>query len=232
MNECPQVKVEPISEGKMELKKNRLQPNPVVTLAATLTANVSVFDPKKYSKWLKTTRVLAWIQRFPSKCKLSRNHQELGELRVDEIMEAEMKIIKTMQQNEFAKEYKCFTLGKELSTSSNILPLNPQSDENGLIRSGGRLEHAHYLPFDFKDPIILTRGNWITKLIVNYYHEKDHHVAGQNQTLAKISQRFWILRSREEVRECENNCYGCKRRKTKIAKQIMTPFPAIRLKQP
>ena len=68
MNECLQVKVEPISEGKMELKKNRLQPNPVVTLAATLTANVSVFDPKKYSKWLKTTRVLAWIQIFASKC--------------------------------------------------------------------------------------------------------------------------------------------------------------------
>ena len=93
------------------------------------------------------------------------------------------------------------------------------------------MEHADYLPFDVKYPIILPRGNWITKLIVNYYHENDHHVAGQNQTLAKISQRFWILRGREEVRECENNCYGCKRRKAKIAKQIMAPFPAIRIKQ-
>ena len=115
---------------------------------------------------------------------------------------------------------------------TKILPLNPQIDENGLIRSGGRLESADYLPFDVKYPIILPRGNWITKLIVNYYHEKDHHVAGQNQTLAKISWRFWILRGREEVRECENNCYGCKRRKVKIAKQIMAPFPEIRLKQP
>ena len=137
-----------------------------------------------------------------------------------------------MQQNEFAEEYKCLTLGKELSTSSKILPLNPRIDENGLIRSGGRLENADYLSFDVNYPIILLRGNWITKLIVNYYHEKDHHVAGQNQTLAKISQRFWILRGREEIRECENNCYGCKRRKAKIAKQIMAPFPAIRLKQP
>ena len=57
-------------------------------------------------------------------------------------------------------------------------------------------------------------------------------MAGQNQTLAKISWRFWILRGREEVRECENNCYGCKRRKAKIVKQIMAPFPAIRLQQP
>ena len=96
----------------------------------------------------------------------------LGELRFDEITEAEIRVIKTMQQNEFAEEYKCLTLGKELSTSSKILPLNPRIDENGLIRSGDRFKNADYLLFDVKDPMILPRGNWITKLIVNYYHKK------------------------------------------------------------
>ena len=48
------------------------------------------------------------------------NHRKLDELRVAEITEAEIKIIKTMQQNEFAEEYKYLTLGKELSTSSKI----------------------------------------------------------------------------------------------------------------
>ena len=119
-NEWPQMKLEPLAEEKMELKKDRLQSNPVVTLATTLTTNVWVFDRKKYSKWLKATRVLAGIQRFVSNCKLSGNHRELGELRVDKIIEAEIKIIKTMQQNEFAEEYKYLTLGKELSTSSKI----------------------------------------------------------------------------------------------------------------
>ena len=57
--------------------------------------------------------------------------------------------------------------------------------------------------------------------------KKDHHLAGQNQTL----ERFRILRGREDVKECENNCYGCKTRKAKIAKQIIAPFPAIMLKQ-
>ena len=94
------------------------------------------------------------------------------------------------------------------------------------------MEQADYLPFDVKYPIILPRGNWITKLIVNYYHENDHHVASQNQALAKILQRFWILRGREAIREYENNCFGCKRRKAKIEKQIMAPFVALRLKQP
>ena len=90
------------------------------------------------------------------------------------------------------------------------------------------MENADYLSFDVKYPIILPRGNWIAKLTVNYYDEKHHHLAGQNQTLPKISQRLWILRGGEEVKEWENNCCSCKRRKTKI----MAPLPAMRLKQP
>ena len=90
MNEWLQIKLELVPEEKMELKKDRLPSNPVATLVTTLTGNVWVFDPKKYSKWLKATRVLAWIERFVDNCKLSWNHRELGELRVDEITEAEI----------------------------------------------------------------------------------------------------------------------------------------------
>ena len=86
---------EPVAEEKRELKKDRLQSNPVVILDTTLTANVWVFDPKKYSKWLKTIWLLAWIQRFVSHCKLSSNHWELGKLRI-KITEAKIKIIETM----------------------------------------------------------------------------------------------------------------------------------------
>ena len=68
-----------------------------------------------------------------SNWRLLKNHRELGELIVDEITEVEIKIVKTMLQKEFDEEYKCLNLGKELSASSKILPLNPQIDENGLI---------------------------------------------------------------------------------------------------
>ena len=44
------MKVELVVDEKMELKKDRLQSNPVVTLATTLTATVCVCDPKKYLK--------------------------------------------------------------------------------------------------------------------------------------------------------------------------------------
>ena len=47
-----------------------------------------------------------------------------------------------------------------------------------------------------------------------------------------LSRRFWILKGREEVREWENKCKECQRRKFKVSKQIMAPLPAIRLKKP
>ena len=78
-------------------------------------------------------RVLVWIQRSVSSWRLLKNHRELDELIVDEITEVEIKIVKTMLQKEFDEEYKCLNLGKELSASSKILPLNPQIDENGLM---------------------------------------------------------------------------------------------------
>ena len=54
------------------------------------------------------------------------------------------------------------------------------------------LENADYLSFNVKYPIIVD-----SKVDCKLLSWKNHHVAGQDQTLANISQRFWILR------ECE-----------------------------
>ena len=67
---------------------------------------------------------------------------------------------------------------------------------------------------------------------MKHHHEAGKHIAGTNQTLAALSQRFWILSAREEIREFEKECYECRRRKTKAGNQIMAPLPSIRLKMP
>ena len=64
---------------------------------------------------------------------------------------------------------------------------------------------------------------------MKFFHEKDHHAGGTNQTLAAISSRFWIISAREEIREWENECNWCKRRKARACSQIMAPLPSIRL---
>ena len=88
-----------------------------------------------------------------------------------------------------------------MKRDSKLVALQPRIDEDGILRCNGRLMYAHILPYNARHPIILPKKNWITKLIVKFYHEKDHHACGKNQTLAAISTRFGIISARKEVRE-------------------------------
>lgn len=98
------------------------------------------------------------------------------------------------------------------------------------MRCDGRLQHAEFLSYDVRYPVILPRKSWVTKLIVKEYHENGKHAAGTNQTLAALSTRYWILSAREAIREWEKECAECRRRKSKPCQQIMAPLPTSRLK--
>ena len=76
------------------------------------------------------------------------------------------------------------------------------------------------------------QGNIGLQVIIKHYHEKGFHVAGTNQTLADLSSKYWIVSGREAVREWENQCMECRRRKGKPVSQIMSPLLEIRLRKP
>ena len=100
-------------------------------------------------------------------------------------------------------------------------------DEDWLIRWNGRLKHAEFLPYDVKFPIILARNRDVTRLIVKDYHEHGHHINGTNQTLAKLSSRYWIIATREVIQNWEKECAERTRRKAVTAKQMMAPLTKI-----
>ena len=62
---------------------------------------------------------------------------------------------------------KCTALTAKQLKNSKLLSLNPILDEDGLLRSDGRLRYADYLPSDARYPIILPRKSGVTRLIVN-----------------------------------------------------------------
>ena len=186
----------------------------------------------KYSSWIRITRILAWMNRFMYNIKVKDQDKMCGELTPEEIKDAEICILKETQKKEFGAEYNALRSKKAISANSQLLPLYPQLDEDGLMRANGRLKNASFLPYDTKYPIILPRKNWITKLLVKWQHENDAHIAGTNHTLASLSSRFWLMQGREEIRDWEKECNECRRRKAKQAEQIMAPLPKIRLKTP
>ena len=187
-------------------------------------------DPKRYSSWTRFLRVYSWVNRFISNCVEDEKHRVKGGLTLNELNDVEKIIIKDMQRKEYAKEYLDLQKGKNLSQHSKILGLCPKLDEDGVIRLDTRLQYAEFLPYDVRHPILLPRRNWVTRLIVKYFHEKGNHNSGTNHTLSLLSTKYWIVAAREEIIEWEKECNTCKRRKAKNAEQIMAPLPSSRLK--
>ena len=189
-------------------------------------------NPKRYSSWLKLVRVYAWVYRFINNCNKSETLKSKGPLTQIEIKDSENIIIKQAQIEGFTDEYKPLMCGNSIPIKSKLLKLKPVIDQDGIMRSDGRLKYAEFLPYSVRYPIVLPRKHWVTKLIVKYYHEKGHHNAGTNHTLAELSSIYWIVCGREETREWENQCMECRRRKATAASQIMAPLPDIRVNLP
>ena len=175
-------------------------------------------------------RVLSWVHRFINNCQKFRTDREYGELLSSELKNAELQLIRYAQQTEFPNEWASLSRGRQLSSNSKIIALQPKIDDDGLLRSDGRLQNAKFLSYDVRYPVILPRNSRITKLIVKEFHEMGNHASGTNQTLAALSTRYWIISAREVIRQWEKECMECRRRKGKPCEQIMAPLPLSRLK--
>ncbi|MEW8314042.1 MAG: hypothetical protein AB2658_03330, partial [Candidatus Thiodiazotropha endolucinida] len=203
---------ENISDKELKTTSTKKYSNQLYSGNTNMKSFVSVYEdkttemrlnPERYSSWLKLTRVLAWINRFTHNCHLSKEARVSGELTSGEIHKAEIHLIKQAQRIEFREEWTAVRNGKPLKQNSKLLGLQPKLDEDGLLRSDGRLKYAEFLSYDVRFPVILPRRSWITRLIIKHFHEQGHHASGTNQTLAALSARYWIVSAREEIRDWE-----------------------------
>ena len=98
-------------------------------------------------------------------------------------------LLKACQQEAFSDEYRALMQQRPLQTNSKLLVLNPQLDEDGIIRSNSRLANPKMLPYDARYPTILPRKHIITQLIIKQEHEQGAHVCGTNHILSELSKR-------------------------------------------
>ena len=202
-------------------------------LTVTLGADNLNFplDPSHFSNWLRLRKVLSLVNRFINNFQKFRTDREYGEFLSSELKNAELQLIRYAQQTEFPDEWAALSQGRQLSSNSKIIALQPNIDDDGLIiRSARCLQNAKFLSYDVRYPVILPPNSKITKLIVKEFHEMGNHASGTNQTLAALSTRYWIISAREVIRQWEKECMECRRRKGKPCEQIMAPLPLSRLK--
>ncbi|KAI7796759.1 hypothetical protein IRJ41_005739 [Triplophysa rosa] len=137
----------------------------------------------KFSEWTRVVKAIA---------RLMRRAKEIKGLKRKE---AELTIIKMVQQSAFDDEIQSLKQRKEIKSSNQrnkLHRLNPFLDEYGILRVGGRLRHSALHPH-VKHPAILPKDSYISTLLVKYYHERVHH-QGRGMTVNELrSNGFWIV---------------------------------------
>ena len=131
-------------------------------------------DPMKmlvahYSKRHSMLRGLAWILRVRRRL-LNRDQQRSPRHEAADLREAELLVIKWLQQRNFPQEYAALSEGRNISRSSKLSKLCPQMSEV-VIRVGGRLQNAN-ISTEMKHSIVLPKEGHFTELVIQEAHEK------------------------------------------------------------
>ncbi|KAJ8912069.1 hypothetical protein NQ315_016758 [Exocentrus adspersus] len=124
-----------------------------------------------FSTYIKNLKQMAWIRRFIFNCKCENKNKKLGCLSADEIIEAEVDLLKIAQHASF----------KEV-TDKNIIYLNPLIDEKGIIRIKTRLTERSgkkiNLSLSFRNVSCRRQG-----------------------LMCKLREKFWIINSRRTIKK-------------------------------
>ena len=187
-------------------------------------------NPKRNSSWKRLIRICGWVIWFKTNLRRSVDEKIVGELLPSEVKDAEDWFIRSAQEESFTEECRLLKKRKGISSSSKLTCLQPTMDEYGTMRCNSRKVNSEFLPIETRYPVILPRTSWVAKVIIKQCHEDGHHSTGTKHTLTVLSARYWIISAREVIREVENDCVVCRRRKAKLATQMMAPLPDIRLK--
>ena len=167
--------------------------------------NDSLIDLNRFSKLTRLHNAVFYVLKFISK---SRKKNESDHNLMNK---ARQLCIKSMQKVEFEKEFDF--LNQEVKDESACPPLvkslNLFIDENGFLRSKGRISKLNVYSYDVHNPIILSKKSNLTRLMVENEHKLAHHL-GIQVTLSRIREAgYWIPQGRQTVKSIIRNCFLC-----------------------
>ncbi|XP_024875376.1 uncharacterized protein LOC112456846, partial [Temnothorax curvispinosus] len=168
---------------------------------------------------------LSGAQKFLHNTRNPRNKKE-GFVTRDELDAARLRWVRIAQRHNFPDEIAQLGDSRPLPARSPLLPLCPFLNHEGLLRLGGRLQHA-LLPFEKKHSLILAKDNPLSLLLVREAHMTSLH-GGPQLTRSLLLQRVWILRANSLIRAVIHKCVTCARFRGATAAQQMGQLPAER----
>ncbi|XP_025760446.1 uncharacterized protein LOC112845098 [Oreochromis niloticus] len=146
----------------------------------------------------------------------------------EELLKAEVCIVKSVQGECYAEELKCINSGTNIPSSSSLWRLHPIVDQDRLLRVGGRIEQSG-LGMNETHPIIIPGRHHLATLLVSHYHEAVKH-QGRHLTEGAIrAAGFWLVGAKRCISSLLYRCITCRKLRGKAEHQQMAALPAERL---
>lgn len=167
-------------------------------------------------------------ERVEEEMRKARNAIGNQLLSVTDLTRAESAIIHFSQQATFKEEISALKGGASgVKKTSNIYRLDPVWKDD-LLRVGGRLSRAA-LPEELKHPVILSKGQHVSNLILRSIHQQLGH-AGRNHMLSTLRRRYWITNANSACRRIISDCVFCRRHRGQPSEQKMADMPKERIR--
>ena len=184
----------------------------------------------KFSDWSRMVKAIARLKRHVKEIKgLQPRSCEVTSL--EERREAEMTIIKMVQEATFSWEIQCLLRHKEPQVKdkvSKLYRLSPFLDDQGILRIGGRLTHAALHPH-VKHPAVLPKDSHVSASLINHHHERVLH-QGRGMTMNALrANGIWILGCSKAVSFHVYKCTMCRKFRRSPEQQRMADLPEDRM---
>ena len=202
--------LQPAQTEEDEIQREAIKNEPVITHSMVNTSSCDspdhgiekIIDIERYSNITNLLRVTAYVSRFINNLKMKpqgKSQRNLNELRADELKNAEILWVKSVQKSAFTEELSFLKRNDSKSTP----PIREGQfglflNEDQTIRCKGRIDNAA-LPASSKFPILLPPKHPFVNHLVKQAHDLVKH-SGVNATLTALRERLWILRGRETVK--------------------------------
>ena len=146
----------------------------------------------------------------------------------EELTKAKACIVRSIQNECYAEELKCVTLGSNIPSSSSLWKLHPVMGNDGLLRVGGRIDLSN-LSTDETHPIIIPALHHLATLLVYHHHQEVKH-QGRHLTEGAIrAAGFWLVGAKRCISSLLFKCVTCRKLRGKTEHQQMSDLPAERL---
>ena len=226
-NDWPIEPIGPFSEEHLKtLSENELVRKPKTV--AVVTRRVSFVDMTRYSKFKLLLKVVARCFRFirharNRTCRQNcKDSSKRGLITASEISRAEEYCIRSVQIESFREQIKDL----KKVTNSHIEYKNVRIfDDNGILKVKSRIR----LNPDMNENLILLPSDHpFTELLILDCHKVLHH-AGVRDIMAKLREKYWIIRMRQTIKRVISPCAICSRWRAKHYNVEVAPLPKERV---